>query len=139
MNSQGTRACAPCATYTLNAAAEAAPACLACRATQSLLAMGTMAHSPPAPCVHRPAHHHPSILSHPRNTPSSPHATPPRPHAHPNPPADKLVPVSNSLRLARMLPGARVAVLKRSGHCPQEEVPEGFAQIMGAFLGSLAA
>ncbi|KIY99175.1 hypothetical protein MNEG_8791 [Monoraphidium neglectum] len=53
--------------------------------------------------------------------------------------ADKLVPVSNSLRLARMLPGARVAVLKRSGHCPQEEVPEGFAQIMGAFLGSLAA
>jgi pimeloyl-ACP methyl ester carboxylesterase len=44
------------------------------------------------------------------------------------------VPVSNSLRLARMLPGARVAVLKRSGHCPQEEVPEGFTQIVTTFL-----
>jgi pimeloyl-ACP methyl ester carboxylesterase len=44
------------------------------------------------------------------------------------------VPVSNSLRLARMVPGARVAVLKRSGHCPQEEVPEGFGQIVSTFL-----
>lgn len=47
---------------------------------------------------------------------------------------DKLVPVSNSLRLARMLPGARVAVLKRSGHCPQEELAEGFTHIVGSFL-----
>ena len=44
------------------------------------------------------------------------------------------LPVSNSLRLAKMLPGSRVAVLKRSGHCPQEEVPEGFEQIVASFL-----
>lgn len=44
------------------------------------------------------------------------------------------MPVSNSLRLARMLPGARVAVVKRSGHCPQEELPDGFTQIVGSFL-----
>lgn len=52
------------------------------------------------------------------------------------PPGDKLVPVSNTLRLAKMLPGSRVAVLKRSGHCPQEEVPEGFEQIVATFLES---
>jgi len=47
------------------------------------------------------------------------------------------VPVNNSLRLARMLPDARVAVLKRSGHCPQEEVPQGFARIINSFLESV--
>jgi pimeloyl-ACP methyl ester carboxylesterase len=47
------------------------------------------------------------------------------------------VPFVNSLRLARMLPGARVAVLKRSGHCPQEEIPEGFEQIVGTYLAGV--
>ena len=52
---------------------------------------------------------------------------------------DKLVPVSNTLNLAKMIPGARVAVLKRSGHCPQEEQPEAFAQIVSSFLGATLA
>ncbi|GBF87482.1 hypothetical protein Rsub_00193 [Raphidocelis subcapitata] len=52
---------------------------------------------------------------------------------------DKLVPVSNSLRLARMLPDARVAVLKRSGHCPQEELPDAFTHILTTFLESALA
>ncbi|KAI8475513.1 MAG: Alpha/Beta hydrolase protein [Monoraphidium minutum] len=52
---------------------------------------------------------------------------------------DKLIPVSNTLNLARMLPGARVAIVKRSGHCPQEEVPEGFLQIVDSFLAGVVA
>jgi hypothetical protein len=54
-------------------------------------------------------------------------------------PGDKLVPVSNTLRLAKMMPDARVVVMKRSGHCPQEEVPEGFAQVVNGFLESALA
>lgn len=47
------------------------------------------------------------------------------------------MPVSNTLKLAKMIPGARVAVLKRSGHCPQEELPEAFAHIATSFLNSV--
>ena len=47
---------------------------------------------------------------------------------------DRLLPASNSLRLARMLPGCHLAVLKRAGHCPQEETPAAFAALVAAFL-----
>jgi len=47
---------------------------------------------------------------------------------------DKMVPVQNSFRLAKMMKRGRVAVLKRSGHCPQEELPEAFSEVVGKFL-----
>jgi hypothetical protein len=37
---------------------------------------------------------------------------------------DALVPVSNSVRLARQIPGVRLAVLPQCGHSPQEEQPD---------------
>ena len=43
-------------------------------------------------------------------------------------------PRSNSRRLARSIPGAQLAVVERCGHCPQEEVPELFADLVAAFL-----
>jgi pimeloyl-ACP methyl ester carboxylesterase len=53
--------------------------------------------------------------------------------------ADKMVPVENSFRLAKSMANARVAVLKRSGHCPQEELPEAFAEVVGKFLEAVVA
>ncbi|WIA19239.1 hypothetical protein OEZ85_003878 [Tetradesmus obliquus] len=47
---------------------------------------------------------------------------------------DKLVPASNSMKLARLVKGCRLAVVKRAGHCPQEEEPELFADIVTSFL-----
>lgn len=47
---------------------------------------------------------------------------------------DKLIPVSNSFKLARLIRGARLAVVKRAGHCPQEEVPGLFEDVVAAFL-----
>eukprot|EP00877_Chromochloris_zofingiensis_P009778 jgi/Chrzof1/5053/Cz15g10010.t1 len=48
--------------------------------------------------------------------------------------ADKLVPCSASFRLAKQLKGARLAVMKKCGHCPQEELPEAFAELVVTFL-----
>jgi pimeloyl-ACP methyl ester carboxylesterase len=49
---------------------------------------------------------------------------------------DKLVPVSNSFKLARLTRGARLAVMKRAGHCPQEELPALFEDVVAAFLAA---
>jgi len=49
--------------------------------------------------------------------------------------ADKLVPASNSFKLARLIKGCRLAVVKRAGHCPQEEVPDVFEDVVCHFLG----
>lgn len=48
--------------------------------------------------------------------------------------ADILLPVRNSFNLARLTQGCRLAVLKKAGHCPQEEVPELFADVVSGFL-----
>jgi pimeloyl-ACP methyl ester carboxylesterase len=52
---------------------------------------------------------------------------------------DKLVPASNSIKLARLVKGCRLAVVKRAGHCPQEEEPELFADIVTSFVARHAA
>jgi pimeloyl-ACP methyl ester carboxylesterase len=52
---------------------------------------------------------------------------------------DKLVPASNSFKLARLVKGCRLAVVKKAGHCPQEEEPELFADIVASFLARHAA
>lgn len=48
---------------------------------------------------------------------------------------DRIVPTEESLRLAREIPGAQLAVLEDCGHVPQEECP---AQFLGAVEGFLA-
>jgi pimeloyl-ACP methyl ester carboxylesterase len=52
---------------------------------------------------------------------------------------DKLVPARNSFKLARLVKGCRLAVVKRAGHCPQEEEPELFADIVTSFVSRHAA
>jgi pimeloyl-ACP methyl ester carboxylesterase len=47
---------------------------------------------------------------------------------------DKLVPVSNSFNLARLIKNCRLAVVKKAGHCPQEEQPELFTDLVCGFL-----
>eukprot|EP00884_Botryococcus_braunii_P016848 jgi/Botrbrau1/3847/Bobra.0183s0072.1 len=47
---------------------------------------------------------------------------------------DVLVPVSNSKRLAAMLPGARLVVYQKCGHTPQEEMPDKFVETVADFL-----
>jgi pimeloyl-ACP methyl ester carboxylesterase len=48
--------------------------------------------------------------------------------------ADALVPVSNSVRLAAMLPGAELVVVPSCGHVPQEEQPQRFADAVVHFF-----
>lgn len=48
---------------------------------------------------------------------------------------DKLIPPSNSFKLARLIKGCRLAVVKKAGHCPQEEEPEVFEGVVSSFLG----
>jgi len=43
---------------------------------------------------------------------------------------DKIVPLSNSRQLAQAVPGAELVVLPGVGHCPQEEAPELFADLL---------
>ena len=47
---------------------------------------------------------------------------------------DRLVPLSNSRRLERLLPFVRLEVVPDSGHSPQEQTPERFAAIVQDFL-----
>ena len=47
---------------------------------------------------------------------------------------DRVVPTANSVRLAREIPGAQLAVLSQCGHLPQEECPQAFMQAVNAFL-----
>lgn len=49
---------------------------------------------------------------------------------------DKLIPVSNSFKLARLISGCRLAVVRRAGHCPQEELPALFEDVLVGFLGT---
>ncbi|KXZ46407.1 hypothetical protein GPECTOR_44g81 [Gonium pectorale] len=50
---------------------------------------------------------------------------------------DKLVPASNSQRLARMLPGCELVLLDRCGHMPQEEMPGLFVDLVAEFAAKL--
>ncbi len=47
---------------------------------------------------------------------------------------DRIVPTADSIRLARELPDAQLAVLPACGHVPQEECPEAFLEAMTTFL-----
>ncbi len=47
---------------------------------------------------------------------------------------DQIVPTSNSLRLARDIPGAQLVVFERCGHLPQEECPEAFLRAVEPFI-----
>jgi len=47
---------------------------------------------------------------------------------------DQIVPTDQSLRLAKEIPGARLAVISACGHVPQEECPQQFLQAAGEFI-----
>lgn len=47
---------------------------------------------------------------------------------------DRIVPTALSLRLAREIPGAQLAVIPNSGHVPHEEQPAAFLQAVQVFL-----
>ncbi|MEK6795134.1 MAG: alpha/beta hydrolase [Spirochaetota bacterium] len=47
---------------------------------------------------------------------------------------DRLVPASNSIRLARDIPGAKLIVITNCGHMPQEEKPREFMNAVEPFL-----
>ena len=48
---------------------------------------------------------------------------------------DRLVPVSNSRRLAKLMPGAELLEYTNCGHVPQEELPKQFIQSVKSFVG----
>lgn len=48
---------------------------------------------------------------------------------------DRVVPVSVGSKLARTLPNARLHLLERCGHIPQEEVPDASLDVVTRFLG----
>ncbi len=50
---------------------------------------------------------------------------------------DQIVPTDQSLRLAREIPGASLAVIPNCGHVPQEECPQVFMQAAGEFIAGL--
>jgi pimeloyl-ACP methyl ester carboxylesterase len=52
---------------------------------------------------------------------------------------DRIVPISNSKRLAKRLPGCKLSVYTQCGHMPQEELPEGFVATVTGFLQEVAA
>lgn len=47
---------------------------------------------------------------------------------------DRLVPLRNSRRLAKLLGSAQLEIVPNCGHCPQEEHPEHFAALVQRFL-----
>jgi pimeloyl-ACP methyl ester carboxylesterase len=47
---------------------------------------------------------------------------------------DRLLPVADGHRLAAAIPGARLVVLPRAGHIPQEETPAEFSRVVAEFL-----
>lgn len=47
---------------------------------------------------------------------------------------DRIVPTAESVRLARELPNARLAVIENAGHVPHEEQPEAFLEAVADFL-----
>ncbi|MBI4978677.1 MAG: alpha/beta hydrolase [Spirochaetes bacterium] len=50
---------------------------------------------------------------------------------------DRLVPMSNSIRLARDIPGARLVIISNCGHVPQEEQPERFLSAVIPFISDV--
>lgn len=50
---------------------------------------------------------------------------------------DRIVPMEQSVRLARALPNAQLVVLPHCGHIPQEECPEAFMRAVHDFLATL--
>jgi pimeloyl-ACP methyl ester carboxylesterase len=50
---------------------------------------------------------------------------------------DILVPVANSKRLAKVIPGAQFVEIENCGHMPQEEQPERFVEEVQKFIKSL--
>lgn len=50
---------------------------------------------------------------------------------------DAAVPLSNSVRLAAMLPGSSLVQLPTCGHVPQEEDPVAFADAVVKFMSDL--
>lgn len=50
---------------------------------------------------------------------------------------DRLVPASNSQRLARMLSGCELVLLDRCGHMPQEEMPDIFVNLVAEFAARI--
>ena len=51
---------------------------------------------------------------------------------------DKIVPVEDSVRLAKELPLAQLSIIPDTGHLPHEEIPGKFLEIVMPFLRSLA-
>ncbi len=47
---------------------------------------------------------------------------------------DSLVPLSNSLRLAALLPNAELKIMKNAGHVPHEERPDEFLGLVDDFV-----
>jgi pimeloyl-ACP methyl ester carboxylesterase len=47
---------------------------------------------------------------------------------------DKLVPVTDTRRVAERLPNATLRILPNCGHVPQEECPEAFQQVVSDWL-----
>ncbi|MBN2252312.1 MAG: alpha/beta hydrolase [Kosmotogaceae bacterium] len=52
---------------------------------------------------------------------------------------DKIVPVEDSIRLAKELPLAQLSIIQNTGHLPHEESPGEFLGVVMPFLRSLAA
>jgi pimeloyl-ACP methyl ester carboxylesterase len=51
---------------------------------------------------------------------------------------DAIIPVHSSLVLHRLIPGSRLVVLPRSGHCPQLDDPGAVARLTMGLLDELA-
>ncbi|MGI9404020.1 MAG: alpha/beta fold hydrolase, partial [Hyphomicrobium sp.] len=47
---------------------------------------------------------------------------------------DRIVPLATGRKLARLLPNARLAILKKCNHLPQDEVPKALLATLQPFL-----
>jgi pimeloyl-ACP methyl ester carboxylesterase len=50
---------------------------------------------------------------------------------------DRIVPTVDSIKLAGVLPGAKLVVIPQAGHVPHEEQPAAFMQVVDAFVQSV--
>jgi pimeloyl-ACP methyl ester carboxylesterase len=50
---------------------------------------------------------------------------------------DRIVPTADSLKLAGVLPGAKLVIIPQAGHVPHEEQPAAFLQALDAFVKTL--
>jgi pimeloyl-ACP methyl ester carboxylesterase len=48
---------------------------------------------------------------------------------------DRIVPTSETRKIAARLPGATLVVIPECGHLPQEERPDAFVQAVSSFVG----